>query len=63
MDTNIQIDKLEEQVSETKDILKNNCNKIIERDERLGLLQDKAESLAMNSDIFQVNSKRKVPRY
>jgi hypothetical protein len=58
MDNNIQIGKLEEQVNETKEILKNNCNKVIERDERLGLLEDRAEALTMNSNIFQVKSKR-----
>lgn len=56
MDNNI--DNLESQINETKEILRDNCNKLIERDERLGLLEDKTETLKMDGNIFRSKSNK-----
>ena len=52
------IENLENEVNETKNIMIDNCNKIIERDEYLSNLEDKAELLSSNSVVFNTKSRQ-----
>lgn len=52
------IDNLENEVNETKNIMIDNCNKIIERGDYLGDLEDKAELLNSNSLVFNTKSRQ-----
>ena len=58
MDSQTNIRNLEAQIDETKKVLKNNCNKIVERDERLALLEKRTETLSMDANIFRSKSNK-----
>ena len=58
MDINPRINQLEEQVDQTKQILRDNCEKIIQRDERLHLLEEQTQNLTIDSNIFKVKSNK-----
>ncbi|RUS84953.1 hypothetical protein EGW08_007264, partial [Elysia chlorotica] len=49
--------RLQGQVDDVVDIMKNNVNKVIERGDRLEDLQDKSESLSSHSDMFRTRAK------
>ena len=58
MDSQTNIRNLESQIDETKEVLKNNCNRIVERDERLSLLEKRTETLSMDANTFRSKSNK-----
>lgn len=50
------IDQVQIELDETKDILRSNVTKVLERDSKLSDLEACSESLRENASIFQYNS-------
>lgn len=49
--------RLQGQVDEVIDVMKDNVGKVLERGDRLEDLQDKSENLSTNADLFRVRAK------
>ncbi|KAL4225610.1 hypothetical protein ACF0H5_016297 [Mactra antiquata] len=55
--SNDPLPKLQRQVDEVKDILKDNIEKVVERDEKVGVLIDRTETLRNTTTHFKNNAK------
>ncbi|XP_048877303.1 vesicle-associated membrane protein 8 [Brienomyrus brachyistius] len=57
------LNQVQEQVNDVKVILKDNINKVLERDARLNDLIDKTDDLQATADSFQKTSTRVARKY
>ena len=56
--TNKSLENIHKQVDETKHLLMNNCNKIIERGEKIDTLDERAAVLNLSSVSFKKNTRK-----
>lgn len=56
--SNTKLQQTQDQVDEVVGIMRNNMEKVLERDAKLGDLEDKSDALADGANKFQMTSRR-----